>query len=101
MPMVSLKTDDESLCCPERNEYGYGTSLSLNDDQCEALGIKMPPPAGSVVTIMARAYVKSSTGSVEVDGDDKGPDVSMCLQITDMELKPAGSGMYDASVMNP
>jgi hypothetical protein len=37
---------------------------------------------------------------VESDGDDTGQDVSMHLQITDMEMKPS-SGVFEASAMNP
>ena len=99
MALVSMKTDDSGCepCSP--SEYGYGLSINLNDDQCEALGIKTPLAAGAVVMISARAFVRSATASVESDGDDKGPDVSMSLQITDMELK--AGGLFENSNMEP
>lgn len=90
--MISMKTDD-SMVMPADNPYGWGLTLHLNDDQCEALGIKQPLRAGSKVKIAALAFVQSATESVEDDGDDSGNDVSLCLQITDMEL----SGTMDAS----
>ncbi len=91
MDLVSMKTDDGSMCEPcTPNPYGYGLCLRLNDDQCEALGIKAPLAAGSTVMVTARAVVTSATSSVEADGDDSGPDISLELQITDMALKPGG-----------
>lgn len=86
MAMVSMKTEESYPESYEPNPYGCGLTLYLNDDQCEALGIKTPLAAGSVVQITALAFVKEATESVEDDGDDKGPDVCMTLQITDMEL---------------
>lgn len=103
MALVSMKTDEGmGMEAPEQSPYGYGLCLHLSDDQCEALGIKQPLAAGSVVMIAARAYVKEATASAKEDGDDKGPDVRMTLQVTDMELKPqTGGGFYDKSEMNP
>lgn len=89
MAMVSMETD-ESFDSPQSGKYGYGLTLHLNDDQCEALGIKQPLRAGAKVSIKAAACVMNVTESVEDDGDDTGNDVSMCLQITDMELMNTG-----------
>lgn len=100
MAMVSMKADD-SMSESMSNEYGYGYGLELhlNDDQCEALGIKKPIAAGSILMVKALGYVKSVTESVEDDRDDKGNDVCMCIQLTDMELsgtskKPASETLY-------
>lgn len=95
MAMVSMKTDeamsDYGCCpCPPPSPYGYGLCIHLNDDQCEALGFKAPLAAGSTVVVQALAVVVSATQSVEMDGDDKGPDVTMSLQITDMDVRPKG-----------
>lgn len=92
MDLVSMKTDDSGCtadCSP--NPYGYGLRLRLNDDQCEALGIKSPLAAGAGVRIEARAVVTESTSRMEADGDDKSPDVYLELQITDTGLTQ-GSG---------
>lgn len=102
MNLVSMKTDDSGCepCAP--NPYGWGMSLRLNDDQCEALGITKAIPAGTVLMISAKAFVSEATESVEEDGDDKGPDVRLCLQITDMAVQDAkGAAYYDKSAMNP
>ena len=101
MALVSMKTDDGMGEAIEPSPYGYGLCLHLNDDQCEALGIKQPPAAGSVVMLAARAFVKEATASAEEDGDDKGPDVRLTLQITDMEVKQPAAGFFDKSKMNP
>lgn len=94
-----MKTEDEGMEVPETSSYGYGLCIHLNDDQCEALGIKEPLPAGAIVRLSAKAFVRSATQSVEGDGDDKGADVRLELQITDLELKRAG-GFYDNSDMS-
>ena len=72
MALVSMKTDDGMAEAMAPSPYGYGLCLHLNDDQCEALGIKQPLAAGAVVMLMARAYVKEATARAEEDGDDKG-----------------------------
>lgn len=90
MTMVSMKTGGD-YCEAMSSEYGYGTRISLNDEQCEALGITGAPPAGMVFTLTARAVAQSVTQSVE-GADEAGeggkPDVRMELQITDMALTP-------------
>jgi hypothetical protein len=102
MALVSMKTDDGMAEAPMSSPYGYGLCLHLSDDQCEALGIKQPLAAGAVVMLTARAFVREATARAEEDGDDKGPDVSLALQITDMEIKPQAAGtFFDKSVMNP
>ena len=92
MKLVSLKNaGDESLCCamPMEN-YGYGLRIYLNEEACEALGITKALRAGTQVTLQAKAIVVSSTESVESDADDKGNDISLSLQITDMGLEAGG-----------
>ena len=106
MAMVSMKTDDSRVEYCESNPYGYGLRIRLNDDQCEALGIKTPPAAGTKVTVNAAAFVCEATQRVEQDGDDAGPDVFLELQITDMDLQLPKSptreqSLYDKSNMNP
>lgn len=100
MALVSMKTDDSGVEAYEPNPYGYGLRIRLNDDQCEALGIKTPPAAGTKVTISAAAFVCEATQRVEQDGDDAGPDVFLELQITDMELG-AAAAQTDARSLYP
>lgn len=101
MAMVSMKTDTSDCCAPcSPNPYGYGLTISLDEEQCEALGIKTPPEAGTKLKVTALAFVATATQSVEGDGDDAGPDVRLTLQITDMELTGAAAAS-DASAMYP
>lgn len=98
--MISLKNTGDSECTApsSRSSYGYGLRLYLNDDQCNALGIKTALAAGTQVTISAKAVVISATESVEDDGDDKGNDISLDLQITDMDLTH-GAVLKDAATV--
>lgn len=70
--------------------YPGGLCLYLDEDQCEALGIAKALKAGTQVTLQAKAIVTSSTESLERDGDDKGTDVSLSLQITDLGVTVQG-----------
>lgn len=88
MALVSMKTEAEMPETMSRAEYGYGTEIRLNEDQCSALGIVKPLEAGTKVTIEAVAFVKSATQTIGDDSDDTDPEVYMCLQITDLGLKP-------------
>lgn len=101
MALVSMKVDQDSggECSPCSNEYGYGMSLYLSKEQCEALGITEPLKAGQSVMIQARAFVMNATQSVEDDGDDKVPDVNMTLQITDLEVTPSKDSQAQASAL--
>jgi hypothetical protein len=93
MKLVSMKKDSDDMgeaayCMPAK--YGYGLTLHLDEDQCELLGITKALKAGTQVTLQAMAVVTSATEALERDGDDKGTDVSVCLQITDMGLTTGG-----------
>ena len=99
MAMVSMKSEGGGECKALSNEYGYGLRIRLNEDQCEALGIKTPPAAGSKLNIKAAAFVASATQSVEQDGDDAGPDVYLEVQITDMEIGSAADSSAASSML--
>ena len=99
MKMMSMKKEsddmgDAAYCMSAK--YGYGLTLHLDEDQCESLGISKALKAGTQVTLQAIAIVTSATESLERDGDDKGTDVSICLQITDMGLT-TGSTLKNAA----
>lgn len=100
MKLVSLKNVDqaETMAAYPVEQYGYGLRLCLDDDQCEALGITKALRAGTVIKLQAQAVVVSSTESLEDDGDDAGPDVSLSIQITDMGVE-VGSVMRNAAQM--
>ena len=90
MTITSMKTsgDNCSPCC-ESNEYGYGLRINLTEDQVEALGLNAnPPKAGAKVGIRGLAFVCSV--EQRVDGDEGDVDVCLSIQITDLEVTPAG-----------
>lgn len=103
--MVSMKTEDGDYEMSAPNPYGYGLTICLTEEQVEALGLdKNPPPAGSVVGIQAIAIVKRVTQESDpaeetAEGEDPSDiDVSLELQITDMEVTPAQKAV-DASLL--
>lgn len=93
MALASMKREREDYAMTSENPYGYGLCISLSEDQAEALGLKSnPPAAGSSVGIRAIARVVAVTQEVDPDQDGDGIDVTLRLQITDMEVTPGATG---------
>lgn len=91
MALVSLLTPEpETETSYNRGRYGYGTEISLNPEQCEALGISKMA-AGQAVTIRATGVVARSTEELDPSGDDGGTDLSVCIQLVEIEVKATGS----------
>lgn len=87
MKLTSMKRDMEGCCYPDdSNRYGYGLRISLDDDQCEALGIAKTMAVGTKVSLQAAAIVVRSGECLESDG--KG--VTVTMQITDMGMSSQG-----------
>lgn len=87
MAMISMKQEAEREEMPGEIEYDepmypYGLCLHLGQEQLEKLGITALPAVGTEMTITAKVFVKG-TSAYETQG---GKDMSMDLQITDMEL---------------
>lgn len=97
MALVSMKRepDNEPYEHELESEYGYGTCIHLDEDQCNALGITTLPTPGQVVMIRARAVVTRTM----VENDGEGPENHMSLQITDMELGGAPTEQSAASML--
>lgn len=92
MALTSLKQEgDEGYDAYRPNQYGYGTEISLNGEQCEALGISKMLRAGQPVTIRATGVVTRSTEELEAATDSGGKDVSLCIQLTEIEVKANGT----------
>ena len=92
MAMISMKREPEREEMPGQVEmdepaYPEGLCLELESDELEKLRITAPPAIGSVVTITARAYVKSAGAEQTAGGTEKKVE----LQITDMEIGGAGN----------
>jgi hypothetical protein len=89
MPMASMKLpprENENVSEPREmsDDYGWGLCIDINDTQLKAMGYNEPLPAGSDITIIAKAKVTRTTTCDE----GEGPETRMSAQITDMELKP-------------
>ncbi len=87
MAMISMKQEPEREEAPgeieyEEPMYPYGLCLRLEQDQMEKLSITTLPSVGTEMTITAKVFVKG-TSAYETQG---GKDMSMDLQITDMEI---------------
>lgn len=89
MKLAEDKSYDGMVCCGSGN-YPGGLSIWLNEDQCEALGITKALKPGTEVTLSAKAIVTTSSESLERDGDDKGNDVSLNLQIVELGATVGG-----------
>lgn len=68
--------------------YSWGTTVCLDDDLLSRLGMTAPPDVGTEFMLTARVVVTSTRASQQQDGDKEA---SCELQITEMELGPAGS----------
>lgn len=89
--LTSMKREaGEVYCCEDQNRYGYGLQINLDEDQCEALGITKPMRPGSQVSLSAMGIVVRASECLERDGDDKGTDVQISIQITDLAVTPQG-----------
>lgn len=100
--MISLKlpsgADDDSMLSSssEKASYGYGTCLSLEEEQVTALGAEKFA-IGQRVKITAFGVIASLSVDVGEEGEAPGPD--MRIQLTEMEVGTASS--VDASSMYP
>lgn len=100
MGMVSMKVEGSGVTAMPDNPYGYGLCIYLNEDQVEALGLKdNAPKAGSSVALRAMAVIVSKTEDADLDEDGDGVDVSLRIQITDLEVLPQGSAPITGSML--
>lgn len=87
-------SDDTMLSEPTKPSYGYGTCISLSEEQVKALGLdKMT--IGTKVKITAFGVIDSAR--LEVGEDEATPNMS--IQLTDMDV--SGASSVDADSMYP
>lgn len=93
MKLVSMKSEREPDLSPSSPKYSYGLCISLDDDQCAALGIKGTIKPGTQVGIHALATVTRATEEIEepTEGGAAPTDIYLTLQITDLGIS-AGQG---------
>ena len=98
MKLISMKVESNDGLPNEYcdRSYGYGLSLYLNSEQCEALGISETIKPGTQVTLQAMAIITNASESIDREGDDAGTDISLSLQITDLGIE-AGAPLKDAA----
>ena len=95
--MISLKLQPEesnetALGMSDAPSYGYGTCISLDEEQVKALGLdKMT--IGTKVKVVAFGVIDSAR--LDVGEDEKAPNMS--IQLTDMEV--SGASSVDADKM--
>lgn len=102
MALTSMKTSGSDACMPCDNSYGYGLMITLNGEQCEALGIMGPIKPGTKVTLQATATVMSATEELEGDDSDDQDgktDVRLQMQITDLALNQSGAPSKAAATL--
>lgn len=90
MALVSLKQESDGPEVYASNKYGYGTEISLTDEQCEALGITSAMKVGQQVSIRAAGVVTRSGESIDNDLDGGGKEVCVSIQLTDISLSTSG-----------
>jgi hypothetical protein len=97
MALVSMKKepDNEPMEAGLTEDYGYGLCLSLDEDQCNALGITTLPEPGKTVMIRAKCTVVRTM----IENDGEGPENHMTLQVTDMELGAVEGNADKASML--
>lgn len=92
MALISLKQEqDEDMASYRPNQYGYGTEIHLNAEQCEALGLTKMLRAGQPVTLRANGVVTRSVEELEASDDSGGKDVSCCIQLTEIDVRVTGT----------
>ena len=101
MVNMNIKSDGDACCAPS-GDYNNSPTIYLTDAQCEALGITTAPAPGTVYVLKVRAVATRVTAEVEETGETKsegeGPDISLTLQLTDMEIV-TGGGKDTASLL--
>lgn len=90
MSLKSLKNTDEYGVEYTPSNFGYGTEIYLDADQCEALGLTKLA-AGQEVIIRAKGIVTRATEELEADADSGGKDLCVSIQLTEADVKPSGT----------
>lgn len=89
--MINMKYEAQEVkdfstprAMPEVPKYPHGLKLRLGPEELKKLGFKEPPPIEKKYNLSATVEV------VEIEADKEAGDessYSLCLQITEMELK--------------
>jgi hypothetical protein len=101
MSMVNMKSKVEREEMPgevdaDGPRYPYGLCIRLGKDELAKIGMTTLPNVGTGMNLMARATVKS-VSSYDTQGE--GADMSVELQITDLELGQMSASTNAANVL--
>lgn len=103
MKLVNMKLGNDEYRGVDPNPYGYGLTIELDDDRCEALGIKGPIKPGTVIGLQAMAVVTRSVEKLEEPGEveegETSNDICLSLQITDLALSAGDQGAKTATIL--
>jgi len=99
MADMNIKGDDMAM---PMSDYNCCPTIYLSDEQCEALGITTAPAPGTVYMLKVRAVATRVTAEVEeadeVKAEGDKPDISLTLQLSDIEIMQGG-GQDTASLL--
>lgn len=91
MAMTNIRIEREHMNEEYKpSAYPYGAEIYLDGETCEKLGITELMRAGQQVYVQAIGIVKRASEELEGEDDSGGKDVSLCIQLTDMEVRPKG-----------
>ena len=82
MVKLSKERSDGDVSCCDGSHYPYGTSLRLNDDLIEDLGVESLS-VGDLVEVRGFAVVESKSEHSDQDGSDK----NIGLQMTSLKVR--------------
>ncbi len=95
-PEKAKEYTDGPTSAADAPAYSWGTSLCLDTEMLGKLGISTPPEVGTEFMLQARCVVTGTSQRQQQDGDK---DQSLDLQLTEMDLAPAGPKKSDADVL--
>ena len=94
MANMNIKSNDNTAIASPEADYDRSPTIYLNDDQCEALGIKGQPVPGTVYELKVRAVVArvivSEEESDETKTEGNKPDVDVTFRLEDIEIVSDG-----------
>lgn len=91
MSLINIRRDSEEMSEEYKSSaYPYGAEIYLDGDTCEKLGITDLLRAGQKVSVQAVGIVKRASEELESEDESGGKDVSLCIQLTDMDVRATG-----------
>lgn len=83
-------SESSALCCPDNEEYPYGTTLDFSDEMVDALGVGALD-VGSIVEVRGLAYIKNKSEHESEEDSHK----SVTLQMTSINTSVNDNSRVD------